>query len=142
MVRVLVLMCVVLIGNVRSVSASEAGSDTTVARSPRGAMLRSLAVPGWGQFYNQKTIKAGVIAAAEVGSVVAFFVRRDEIRRNRIPGQTSDRNLFLFSTLGVILYSMADAYVDAHLDGVDWGVIEADLGKQDPVVRVVVRFRF
>ena len=142
MVRVLVLVCVVLIGNIRSVSASEVGSDTTVVRSPRGAMLRSLAVPGWGQFYNQKTIKAGVIAVAEVGSVVAFFVRRNEIRRNQIPGQTSERNIFLFGTLGVILYSIADAYVDAHLDGVDWGAIEADLGKQDRMVRVVVRLRF
>jgi hypothetical protein len=40
-----------------------AGVDTTGLPSPRGALLRSLAVPGWGQIYNRQPLKAPVIVA-------------------------------------------------------------------------------
>ncbi len=96
-----------------------AGADTTRhVRSPTGAMLRSLALPGWGQFYNGRAVKGGVIATAEVGSAVAFFVDRF---RN---GGTSNRNPFLISTFAILFYSVADAYVDAHLDAVVWIDVE------------------
>ena len=88
-------------------------------------MIRSLLVPGLGQFYNGKKIKGTLVAVAEIGSVVAFFVRRDQINQEvRQPGETPKRNVYLFTTLGVVFYSVVDAFVDAHLDDFDWGQLE------------------
>ena len=139
---IIAIITVLISGGVRPASGAEADADTTAVPSPRGAMVRSLVLPGWGQFYNRRKVKGVVIAAAEVGSAVAFFVRRNDLRKNRIPGQASERNVFLFTTLGVIFYSMVDAYVDAHLDGVAWGEIEADLRRKEKVLRVILRVRF
>ena len=92
------------------------------AKSPTKAMVRSIALPGWGQFYNGKKFKGILVATAEVGSAVAFFVRRDQINKEIRPvGQPPKRNFFLISTLGIVFYSVVDAFVDAHLDGFDWG---------------------
>ena len=103
-------------------------------------MLRSLALPGWGQFYNGKHFKGSLIAAAEVGSVAAFFVRRDQIRRDTPPGVAHERNVFFFTTIGVILYSMGDAYVDAHLDAVDWSEIDVGATERGLEARIVIRW--
>jgi len=105
----------------QSAGAADSKTDSTKStRSPRGAMLRSLTLPGWGQFYNGRKIKGSVIAAAELGSVAAYFVRRDQIQRETPPGVTSPRNVYMFSTIILIFYGVIDAYVDAHLDAVDW----------------------
>ena len=109
--------------------------------SPRRAMLRSLALPGWGQFHNGRYIKGSIIAAAEVGSAVAFFVRRHQIGDDPEDG-TRRRNLYLFTTLGIVFYSMVDAFVDAHLDGVDWGTVEVGKGEGGVEVRARVDLRF
>ena len=99
-------------------------------------MLRSLTLPGWGQFYNARRWKGSVIAVAQTGSAVGYFVRREQIRG------TPARNWFLFSTIGIVLYSMADAYVDAHLDRVDWAEIKAGMSPDGTAqVRLHVKFR-
>jgi len=41
-----------------------AGADTNDVRSPRGALWRSLAFPGWGQFYNRDYFKIPIVYAA------------------------------------------------------------------------------
>ena len=105
-------------------------------------MLRSLALPGWGQFYNGRTVKGGLVAAAEVGSVVAFFVRRDQIHRETPPGSIPKRNLYFFTTIGILLYSMVDAYVDAHLDTVDWGKVQVEPGEGGVEIRAVFEVSF
>ncbi|MBS12157.1 MAG: hypothetical protein CME19_11220 [Gemmatimonadetes bacterium] len=102
--------------------SSKVGSDEKLKRSPTKAMVRSLVLPGWGQFYSGKKVKGTLVAAAEVGSVVAFFVRRDQINREIRPvGQAPKRNFYLLSTIGIVFYSVVDAFVDAHLDNFDWG---------------------
>jgi hypothetical protein len=119
------------------VSAEEMAVDSTgVVNVPRRAMLRSLVLPGWGQFYNGKKIKGGVIAAVEVGSAVAYFVRRDQLRR----AGSSERNVYFFTTIGVVLYGMADAYVDAYLDRVDWAEVEMGVST-DGAAQFRVRFQ-
>ena len=139
--RVLGILALMVLGGVQPAMAESADADTSKAVSqPRGAMLRSLALPGWGQFYNGRPIKGSVIAVAEVGSVVAFFVRRHQIQTG---AQTApQRNVYFFTTIGMILYSMVDAYVDAHLDNVDWEGVEADVEGGRGEVRVNLRFRF
>jgi hypothetical protein len=46
-----------------------AARDTVWLPSPRGALLRSLALPGWGQIYNHQPLKAPVIWAG-LGTLV------------------------------------------------------------------------
>ena len=103
-------------------------------KSPFGALVRSVALPGWGQFYNKQSLKGSLIFATETTLLVAMAVewkRRDEHLRafNQLPLDSPDkswefelyqfhrdnRNLFLWSLAGVVFYSMMDAYVDAHL---------------------------
>jgi hypothetical protein len=112
-----------------------------VAKSPTKAMARSLALPGWGQFYNGKKFKGTLVAAVEVGSAVAFFIRRYQINKEvEVVGQPPKRNLFLLSTIGVVFYSVVDAFVDAHLDGFDWGQLKYEPERR--VASITLRHTF
>lgn len=118
------------------VASADRDSLAVEENRARGAMLRSLTLPGWGQFYNGRRWKGSVIAVVQTGSAVGYFVRREQIRG------TPARNYFLFSTIGIVLYSMADAYVDAHLDRVDWAKIKAGMTPDGTAqVRLQMAFR-
>lgn len=125
--RDLALVFALFFACLQSSSGAESPPDTLTAKPQagkgrvRGAVLRSVVLPGWGQFYNGKRVKGGVIATAEVASAVAWVVRRKQIKERGIQA----RNIYLFSTIGIVLYSIADAYVDAHLSRVNWAEIEA-----------------
>ena len=103
----------------------------------RGAVLRSIALPGWGQFYNGKRVKGSIIATAEIASATAWFVRRKQIKDRG----TQERNLYLFSTIGIVLYSVGDAYVDAHLSRVDWAEVEVGID-EDGAAKFRLKFKF
>jgi len=91
--------------------------------SPRSVMLRSLAVPGWGQYYNRQYLKAALAVGAEAGLVVT------SIYWSHQADKTSDRDSKLIYTdyrnqarwwlLATVLFSMLDAYVDASLADFD-----------------------
>ena len=91
-------------------------------KSPTGAMLRSLAFPGWGQFYNAKYAKALLAFGIETGLALSASYQNDQMRRYEKKGDTeaakffrNDRNRMLWWLAGFMLLSMGDAYVDAHL---------------------------
>lgn len=102
-------------------------------RSPMGALLRSVAVPGWGQFYNHKYIKSGIVFGAEtffiVKSVQWWSKAEDQYKKaqsaqsgrefNIYLDYRDRRNDFLWLTGLAVFLSMFDAYVDAHLSGFD-----------------------
>ena len=123
-------------------SAEPDSTRQAVPKSPSGAALRSLTLPGWGQFYNGKKIKGTILAAAEMGSVAAYFVRRDQLKDEFVlPGGRGSRNGFVFVIAGVIFYNVVDAFVDAHLDVVDWGELSVGQSSRgDP--RLGISFRF
>jgi hypothetical protein len=102
---------------------------------PRWVMLRSLVVPGWGQFYNRAWLKTGVIGGGEVATGLAILADVRAVRRldarvvaARSGGDPEAENLavedynqrlsrlvsreWLFG--GLIVYALVDAYVDAH----------------------------
>ncbi|MBD3218985.1 MAG: hypothetical protein GF310_11975 [candidate division Zixibacteria bacterium] len=105
--------------------------------SPTGALLRSLAVPGWGQLYNDKYIKAGIIAGLETFLIyqTAYYWERSSTYEDLYTADTNDvsrNNKFLqydryrdlrnqhIWLLGItVFYSIFDAYVDAHLKNFD-----------------------
>ncbi len=119
----LLLIFALFFANSPSWSAESQPDSLSSDHRVRGAVLRSIALPGWGQFYNGKRVKGSVIATAEVASAIAWVVRRKQIKERG----TQERNLYLFSTIGIVLYSVGDAYVDAHLSRVDWAEVEAGI---------------
>ncbi|HLG94029.1 MAG TPA: DUF5683 domain-containing protein, partial [candidate division Zixibacteria bacterium] len=97
-------------------------------------LLRSLAVPGWGQLYNKKPLKAVIVAGGQgalLGTAVVEWKRASNAKKDldlegyRI--HTNNRNLFLWLYAAATVVSMLDAYVDAHLSQ-DTGVGVPQIG--------------
>ena len=133
--------------------------DTTKHRSsPFKVMMRSAVLPGWGQVYNGKLLKAGVVVAGEGFLVYKAFSElskeNDAVDRisNSSPGTpeydqaVEDREShmnqkinYIWWAVAVHLLQMADAYVDANL--ADWS---AEVGP-DPTraagTRVALAYR-
>jgi len=102
-------------------------------RSPMGALLRSVAVPGWGQFYNRKYVKSAIVFGAESFFIVKSIQwwKKTEDQYDLVTQTESGRdfttylnyrdrrNDYLWLTGLSVFISMFDAYVDAHLSGFD-----------------------
>jgi hypothetical protein len=121
-------------------AADSAASRPVKTKNPTGALLRSLALPGWGQFYNEQYIKSALAVAIE-GLLVAGAVvehqraedgydiyqdasQPDEVREaawRRYSRRIDKRNAYLWYYLGFKFLSIIDAYVDAHLYRFDEG---------------------
>ena len=95
-------------------------------KSPKGAMLRSLAFPGLGQWYNQQKIKATLVVATQ-GVLIGLRFHFANKANDYLPGslQRADyndrRNQTYWFMGAVVLVSMLDAYIDAHLFDFDTG---------------------
>ena len=101
--------------------AQQAKPDSS--KSPKSAMLKSFLVPGWGQFYNGKKLKGVIIAGGEIAllaNAIALnqYAQSAETELDRLY-YADNRNLSLWWLGAVIIYSMVDAYVDAHLYAFD-----------------------
>lgn len=93
------------------------------ARSPRGAVLRALAVPGWGQLYNRQPLKAPVAAAGVVVAAVYLADRQRQYvlyRRASVvagcaqdPGDADDPDRLTFCAEAVPQYQNAFDTVNA-----------------------------
>jgi len=93
--------------------------DNTNSKSPKGAMLRSLAVPGWGQWYNEQKLKALLVFATEAGITVNSILQNQYVQQSKSDLERdyyiNNRNLSNLVLIVSVLVSMLDAYVDAHL---------------------------
>ena len=102
---------------------------------PRFVMMRSLLIPGWGQFYNHAYVKAAAVAGGEIWLLSALSsanhdlaqlqVEVDAARESGDPAalasatQAYNEKLNHFVSTqwllgGVVAYALLDAYVDAH----------------------------
>lgn len=95
-------------------------------KSPRGAMLRALVFPGWGQWYNEQYIKAGIVFVAQ-STIIAFSFYYND-KANDFPAGSVERNFYedrrnltYWLIAGVTLLSVLDAYIDAYLYDFDTG---------------------
>ena len=141
-----------------SLDADSVSSDTNsgFAPKPYGALLRSLAVPGWGQYYNRKYIKGGLVTLLE-GYFIYSLVDRQlkmndyldkraglatdselyERYKNKYNEAKADRDTALWWWLGIKFLSVVDAYVDAHLfqfqeeveTKIGWGIRRDERGE-------------
>jgi len=113
-----------------SISLAQTAADSTAApsvvlrkKSPRGAILRSLAVPGWGQYYNGKYFKAALAFAGEAALIgTAIYWNQQAAGTSDANAKffyQNNRNTAYWFLLGTIVFSMLDAYVDASLSDFD-----------------------
>ena len=144
-------------------AAGPTRADSTSHRSaPYKVMLRSAVVPGWGQMYNHQFLKAALVAAGE-GFLVykaldELALENDAIDRAGAlpPGPEQDLALeeqdlhgnrkisWIWWGVAAHLFSMADAYVDAHLSTFedDFGPPEGARRGGVPEIRLAYRVRF
>jgi hypothetical protein len=115
-------------------------------KSPGGALLRSLVLPGWGQFYTGHGIRGTITAVAETafltGMVIKFRDRADlrdrlsalerengpewpvddplrvQLNRQIKDAQQSGGDYLAYGATALVL-GMIDAYVSAHLYNFD-----------------------
>ncbi len=102
-------------------NTQEKKEDT--AKSPTGAMIRSLIIPGWGQWYNNKKVKAIVVFGAETGVLINSIYLNQMKQKSTTDWEReyyiNNRNLSNWWLVGIVLFSLADAFVDAHLSDFD-----------------------
>lgn len=122
-------------------AAAPASVDTVAPprRSPRGAFLRSLVLPGWGQAWVGSPGRGSAYFAAEAGSLWMLYrtqrrlsearQRQDYLRRNGLlsPDSTlalvrsreDQREDWITLSVFLLFFSGADAYVAAQLADFD-----------------------
>lgn len=139
------VICLLLLLSVNT-GAAELGAGKP-QKSSTGAVLRSLAVPGWGQLYNEAYFKALFFAASEGILIGRISKQHDLMMRFKTGGNSlkeqifrERRNKLLWWLAGFVLLSCGDAYVDAHMYGLD---ISPDLSLTEGIysgLKVSVRF--
>ncbi|MFM8569787.1 MAG: DUF5683 domain-containing protein [Candidatus Kapaibacterium sp.] len=138
----------------------------SAAKSPSGAILRSIVFPGWGQLYNESYVKAGVFGAAAV-SITGIIVWND-VKFSNAQGRydvladtdplkdrtfrekefyRDQRDVAGLWLLGVYALAAVDAYVGAHLfdfdvsdKGVSWMPLPASPSGPAASLQVAIRF--
>ncbi|KAA3661227.1 MAG: hypothetical protein DWQ10_05015 [Calditrichaeota bacterium] len=98
-------------------------SGKAKTKSPRAALWRSILLPGWGQFYNEKYWKATFVLGLEslfIARAIDFNQMKQssngEDERN---SYTRKRNDEVWRLLITRMLSVLDSYVDAHLYNFD-----------------------
>lgn len=101
-------------------------------KKPTGALFRSLVFPGWGQFYNGSWIKGGIILCIETSTFLIGLNRYRIARRyynlskdaegderqnlyNRYEELIRETEFYGWVFAIEVVFSMLDAYVDAHM---------------------------
>jgi hypothetical protein len=102
-------------------SPDSALTDTLRAGRPRGALIRSAILPGWGQYYNRRPAKALLFASTSGVLLGSAIAEQRSLERASTPREHEDRaarrnTRFLLLVLSATL-SALDAYVDAQLSG-------------------------
>lgn len=109
------------------VYTAAAAQDSTATEpvwkpSPAGAAFRSLALPGWGQAYVNRPLKAVIYGGVQQALVFSVFMRDHQFRIEQKYGEEhkadfyrNERNRLSWYLVGAVILSTLDAFVDAHL---------------------------
>lgn len=120
--RQMVMLTVILVIAATNIKAQDSTNTTTTQHlpSPRGALIRSAIIPGWGQLYNHKFVKAIGFFGLESFFVYKYYDLNKQlayISGDRRSGLKYDRNTWAWRFLAGYVINLADAYVDAQLAG-------------------------
>ncbi|MEO0246679.1 MAG: hypothetical protein ABIM20_01715 [candidate division WOR-3 bacterium] len=116
-------------------------SDTAKVKVPTKALLLSCFTPAGGQFYNEKYIKGAILGSIEIYTGYRAMKNYLSYRRTGSNERFADALSFGFYFLSFWLYSMADAYVDAHLYGFKNKIkIEASFNKSVGQTKLLMKW--
>jgi hypothetical protein len=105
----------------------------TMTKSPTGAIVRSIAFPGWGQWYVERYWKAPLFLGATAFTITNVIYQHNQFTTRQREFDTTtnqfaksillqqkensrnQRDLFAFFTLLIYGVGAIDAYTDAHL---------------------------
>jgi hypothetical protein len=144
------------------VESPEKKPEFQMTKSPTGAIYRSLAIPGWGQWYVESYWKAPIFLAGALGLYGSIIYNQIEFSNYAeiLDGMEKDnpeyeitllrreyfrdnRDMSGFYLIGVYVLAAVDAYVGAHLfdfeveENLSIGFIPHSL---NPRVAVFIRF--
>lgn len=110
--------------------------DSTKIKTPKKAALWSI-IPGGGQIYNEKYLKAGIIITLES---LAIWQSIENGKNYNIENSNDtyliNRNKFAWWAFFIHIYGMLDAVVDSHLEPFDQimegDVLEENIEKDKP----------
>ena len=94
--------------------------DSTQIRDPKIALRLSF-IPGLGQIYNNKYLKAAGFVSAEYYAITKF----KEFNSNG--NNIGLRNTYGWWIFGVFIWNILDSYVDAHLSTFPIRKLESDM---------------
>ncbi len=123
--------------NLQSQQSDTTNQSEPTSKSPLGAVLRSIAIPGWGQLYVRQYWKAPIFFA---GTIVMYYyvfkhnkdyldysAQYDKLKetssnsielyylKSKKENARDNRDISIFFLCGVYALAMLDSYVDAHL---------------------------
>lgn len=122
--RILVVaMAVVMLMSISMVSAEEAYNFNT--HSPMNASLRSLMLPGWGQFFNEQPTKGLIFAGAELVLIGTAFMtyssanstysdyetQRTATLYDDYSSKIDTANMFVYAAAAIWVGNVIDAYL-------------------------------
>ncbi|OQX83315.1 hypothetical protein B6D60_10645 [candidate division KSB1 bacterium 4484_87] len=135
----------------KMVSEKEDSLKTDI-KSPRGALVRSLLFPGLGQWYNGKKLKAVVMFLGQTGLAANAVYLNQQLVKSKTDYERefyiNNRNISVWWLVGVTLFSIADAYVDAQLSDFDESPdlshlqIQPKFDEKSRCASIVVCYRF
>ncbi|MCC6476438.1 hypothetical protein IT157_05215 [bacterium] len=95
-------------------------------KSTTGAVLRSLAIPGWGQFYTENYFKSAAFLISETTFLINISRNSDWLQSAKSIGDLesahfyrNNRNKLIWWFAAVKLLSLGDSYVNAQLHHID-----------------------
>ena len=98
--------------------------DSSLVKKPLHALRLSL-IPGLGQIYNEKYFKTALIWGANYYLINKYINNRkfengkqycsQYTNLNQNGCRVRNRNIYAWSIVGIYLFQLIDAYVDAHL---------------------------
>jgi len=128
-----------------TIAFAQKTDDSTRTLSPKKAALWAF-IPGGGQFYNKKILKAGLIFGAEIAAFYFWQDNASNYKNYDDPGSNFDlpkgrylskRNKYGWWVGFIYFYGMLDAVVDAHLINFN-KVMDQDIDMVDPETEIEI----